>query len=121
MASNRLLPLFAFKKGAKMDYKPLWGTVSHTGRTFTLHYRKTHLCTGIHKTGHDGKMFDGLQIPIVRFDKANIENVLNCISGSTETIREYYSVLPGTRGITLNQYLRKVRKHKIPVEYGFSG
>jgi len=102
-----------------MEYIPIWGTVSHTGKTFTLHYRKEGNCSGINKQGYDGKMFAGLKIPIVRFDKADLENVLECIKGSVAEIEEYYAMTSWSKPISLADYLRMVSEKGVPVEMGY--
>lgn len=51
---------------------PLYGIVSATGRTFTVHYRKRDRSCGISRTGYDTSVFADLPdgIPILRFDRA---------------------------------------------------
>lgn len=104
-----------------MKYVPLWGTVSHTGRTFTLHYRKNGNSSAINKQGYSPSIFNGLDIPIVRFDKAPLEKVLECVMGEVAEIEEYYSLGPWSKPISLADYLESVKARGVPVEDGFRG
>jgi hypothetical protein len=102
-----------------MNYKPLFGTVSHNKGLFTIHYHKNGNCSAINKQGYDKSVFNDLQIPIIRFDKSKLENVLECIYGEFAEIEEYYNLNQWSKPVSLNQYLEHVKKSGVPVEIGF--
>lgn len=104
-----------------MEYKPLFGTVSHTGKTFTMHYHKEANCSGISKQGHSSRVFEGFVGPVIRFDKSNLENVLECIKGNVAEIEEYYECdSPWSRPISLASYLESIQSKGVPVENGYN-
>ena len=103
-----------------MKYNPLFGTVSHSKGTFTLHFHKEGSCSAINQQGYDPSIFAGLKIPIIRFDKTSLENVLECIKGEVAEIEEYYNLNQWSHPVTLAQYLNHVEKSGVPVEVGFN-
>ena len=108
-----------YKQLFKGDYKPLFGTVSHDKGIFTLHYEKTDLCSAIYSQSYDADVFNGLKIPIIRFDKSPLDNVLECIKGEVAEIEEYYKMGPWSKPVTLDEYLNHIRACGVPVEIGY--
>ena len=103
-----------------MEYKPLFGTVSYSKRLFTLHYHKEGNISAINKQGYDKSVFNGLNIPIIRFDKSTIENVCECIKGEVAEIEEYYNISEKWGNpISLESYLNHIKSHDVPVEIGY--
>lgn len=108
-----------YKQHFTGKHEPLFGTVSHDKGIFVLHYKKTDLCSAIHCQSYDADIFDGLKIPIIRFDKSHLENVLECIKGEVAEIEEYYKMGPWSKPVTLDEYLNHIRACGVPVENGY--
>ena len=102
-------------------YVPLFGTVSHDGGLYTLHFQKTESEAAINRQGYNPKVFKGLSIPIIRFDKSELDNVLECIEGEVAEIEEYYQVRysPWSKPISLANYLEHIKSKGVPVETGY--
>ena len=78
-----------------MQHKPIYGVIAHTGTLFTLHYHyEDHgdsKTTGINKQGYDLNVFRDCpdDLPIIRFDLSEFENVLDNIAGDFTFVQEF--------------------------------
>jgi len=99
--------------------KAMWGTVSADGGRWTLHYprRPESSQSAITCTGYGPDVFEGFAGPVIRFDKAPIEAVLEsirhipCIEGHNTR-----HAFDSRRPVTLAEYLDSKRALGIPVE-----
>jgi hypothetical protein len=103
-----------------MQYEPLWGSVAHGGKTFTLYFRTQGNMTAINTQGHNPKLLQGLDIPIIRFDKANLDDVLFAVSGPVIYIKEYHGNIRYSDSVSLKQYIQRLEELDIPIEQGYA-
>lgn len=100
--------------------KALWGVVSHDRDTFTLHYADEGNSSCIYMQGYSEEIFQGLDIPIIRFDLADIDNVFKSLKCGDFYIKGYHGEncirdLYPDMWITVDEYLDRISKF-IPVD-----
>jgi len=98
--------------------KPMFVTVSHNRSVFIIHYAKSCNVASC-KSGYSEdalKDFDG---PVVRFDKAELDDVLESVKGPAIPIVGIDNILPSEKSVTLEEYFSKLRSHNIPIEMGY--
>jgi len=95
--------------------KPLYGTIAYDGKVSSLYYKGEGEKTGV--LYGNGIMPEMKGIPVIRFDKANYGDVIKSLQISNN-VEEHYGDLPifGER-ITLEEYIRKMLKCNIPIDY----
>jgi hypothetical protein len=97
---------------------PLWGSISHYHGRFTLHYAKRDSSADIRLEGYNMDVFKDCpsNLPIVRFDLANIESVFSWLN-------QNYLCLDYSNGkpdfwcrLDLQDYIGTFAGYGIPVE-----
>ena len=96
---------------------PLYGTISHSGNMFSLHYRKHDSQSSIHKEGYDISVFDGCpaDMPVIRFDLADINNVFSWLKNNY-ICADFSDASIGFKTSGLDVYLATFTGYSIPVE-----
>lgn len=102
---------------------PLYVTISFQKTDFVLHYKKIgNKRTNITKRVYDiNELKKYKNIPFVRYDKANKEDVLNSLKilKINEVIKETDFVGKNDIPVNIFVYLNRIIRCKIPVENGF--
>ena len=98
------------------EYKAMWGTVSHAGGLWCLHYEKHGSSSSITKEGYGPEVFKDFRGPVVRFDKATLGAVMKSLRGPTPVVKGWNNPLFGEKELTLEEYLQIKRDLGIPVE-----
>ena len=97
---------------------PMWGTVSApiNAGIWTMHYERDIRGTAaaITKIGYGPELFAGFTGPVVRYDKASADNLMQCIHGPVSYVVGHHS--PMANMMTLDEYLQDCRDHGVPVE-----
>lgn len=96
---------------------PLYGTIAHTGKTFTLHYQKHDSQSSIRKEGYGISVFDGCpdDMPVIRFDLADINNVFSWLRNNY-ICADFSDANIGFKTAGLDIYLATFSGYSIPVE-----
>ena len=97
---------------------PKWGSVSHDRSRFTIYFA----CTGNSAksmVGHNKEVFGEYNIPIVRFDKTSLDNVLSFIQGPAFSIEETSIKIPNSYNIRISmaEFFSELERHGIPIDY----
>jgi len=97
--------------------KPLWGSVSANGGLWVLHYHRAGSSSHICVEGYGPDVFDGFKGPVIRYDKAKLDDVLQVIAGPPTYVEGWSG--EGAPGpiISLEEFLNRHRAAGVPVEY----
>lgn len=99
--------------------KPVYGTVAQCGGEWSVTMEAVHTGGECYTTGHisgygDFPHADYPGIPVIRFDQADIDDVLRAIRGEVDYIAGCCN--PVHTNTDLTRYLRKMLENNIPVE-----
>ena len=97
---------------------PMYGTISHNGGNYTLSMKKQGSCSNITLTGYDKSVFDGFSGPVIRFDLAPLDAVLDWLKGPSLCVKGHGSESFHSQDeiFTLDEYLDRARSFNIPVD-----
>lgn len=94
----------------------MFGTVSHNGGLWILHFPAHGSTCNIVHEGYGPDVFKGFTGPVIRFDKAPLQNVLDWLKGPPIGVKGHGCGCSWDREITLEEYLDRARSFGIPVE-----
>lgn len=99
---------------------PLWGSISHDKGRFTVYYQAHDNSCDIRSEGYSMNVFKDCpsDLPIIRFDKARIEDIILWLKESY--IVEQYTNSSnrfGWKVVPLDEYLGSLRMFSIPISY----
>lgn len=99
---------------------PLWGSISHYKGRCTVHYQAHDNSCDIRLEGYSMDVFKNCpsDLPIIRFDKARIEDIILWLRESY-VAKEYAgpSNRFGRKVVPLDEYLGSLRMFNIPISY----
>ncbi len=99
---------------------PLWGSISHDKGRCTVHYQAHDNSCDIRLEGYSMDVFKNCpsDLPIIRFDKARIEDIILWLRESY-VAKEYAgpSNRFGWKVVPLDEYLGSLRMFNIPISY----
>ena len=107
-----------------MKNQVLFCSISNDNGTFSVHYKRYDNVTNHHKTGYSLNTFSDCpqDTPVICYNLGSFEDCIKSLKiSNNHKLTEYYGeldnydLMTGTKGITLNQYLDKIRELNIPV------
>lgn len=96
---------------------PLYGTISHDGGRFTVHYEKQPPCSDGRLEGYNFDAFNDCpdDMPVVRFDQADIGDVFLWLRQSY-ICKEHSNANQGWKVMSLIDFIGIFANYSIPVE-----